>query len=220
MQQLQPSGIALWLPTKGLFISVDPRRDCGLWWLLSVWQGEYPLSCFSPWSPWRFPLATKPHGVATEQKSSWCSNTGGSGHPTHLLKSCATKREGHVLGKAAPKRVFLVYGVGLNAWGSPESPAGSGLSLPALSLAYKWALLLVQMFALVMLLLPKWYSYFNLKQFSPNWGEVNDSAITPNNRRELSKIRMCEFTQQHQNLLLTSQIHSFLMVAYLEMFSL
>lgn len=147
MQQLQPSGIALWLPIKGLFISVDPRRDCGFWW-----QGEYPLSCFSPWSPWRLPLATKPHGVATEQKSSWCSNTGGFGHPTHLLKSCATKREGCVLGKAAPKRVFLVYGVGLNAWGSSESPAGSGLSLPALSLAYKWALLLVQMFALVMLL--------------------------------------------------------------------
>lgn len=72
-----------------------------------------------------------------EKPSSWCSGMGVSEHLTHFLGSCGTKRREHVLGKAAPIRVSLVYSAGLGAWGSPGLPAGSSLSALEIFLAYK-----------------------------------------------------------------------------------
>lgn len=112
---------------------------------IHVTEGEATVHSSSPWYPQRLPWATKPHDVATEKKpSSWCLGTGGSGHPTQLLGSCAAKRGEHVLRKAALQRVVLVYSIGPGAWGSPGLPAGSGLSSPVMFLAYKCVLLLGQ----------------------------------------------------------------------------
>lgn len=136
------SGVALLAPRVGTFHFGEHQER--LWArVIHVRATEgVATALLQPVVSWK---PSKPHAAAAEKKSKqlmlrhrwlWASHT--------TLGELCCKEKGHVLRKAASKRVVLVYSVGLGAWRSAGLPAGSGPSLPVVFLAYKCAPLLVQ----------------------------------------------------------------------------